>query len=123
MEMTFPHHALRQDSDSRRFDHKAMIAVATKRQANSRTVRALRRAEFGSLANRDQMGQRIHYFATGNDSEPKVSGAFWSDRATEPTCERTVYQAALVNIKDDWVDRQATGEQFNHAGHGASRKL
>jgi hypothetical protein len=123
MEMTFPHQALRQDSVSHRFDHKAIIAVAMKRQANSRTVRALRRAEIGVPANCDEIRQRIHYFGYGNGSESKVSGAFWSDRATVPTCERTVYQAALVNIKDDWVDRQATGEQFNHAGHGASRKL
>ncbi|MBL0925697.1 MAG: hypothetical protein IBJ12_14685 [Sphingomonadaceae bacterium] len=123
MEMTFPHQALRQDSVSHRFDHKAIIAVAMKRQANSRTVRALRRAEFGVPANRDQMGQRIHYFGCGNGSEAKVSGAFWSDGSAEPTCERTVYQAALVNVKDDRVDRRATGEQLNHAGHGASRKL
>jgi hypothetical protein len=123
MEMTFPHHALRQDSVTSRIDHKAMFAVIAARQANSRTVRALRRAAHDTVANGDLVGQRIHYFACGGGGNSAVRGAFWRDMRPEPTCEHTVYQADLANIKDDTLDPEPTGEQLNHAGHGASRKL
>jgi hypothetical protein len=123
MEMTFPHHALRQDSVIGRTDHKAMLAVAIARQANSRTVRALRRVEQGAAADVDQMAQRVHYFARGDGENKSARGAFWRDFETQPTCERPVYQADLANIKDVALVSEATGEQLNHAGHGALRTI
>lgn len=123
MEMTFPHEAMRQDSVSGRFDHKAMLAAVIARQANSRTVRALRRAENQTVPGLDEVANRIHYFARHDGSKLAVRGAFWRDVAPEPNTEPTVYQSALAYVKDQTLDSEATGEQLNHAGHGALRKL
>ena len=67
MEMTFPHFAPRQDSDTR-IDHKVMLAGAIARQANSRTVSAVRRAEAATQLPGDAAEQRIHYFAQADQS-------------------------------------------------------
>lgn len=123
MEMTFPHHALRQDSANGRFDHKAMLAAAIARQANSRTVRALRRAERIPADDGDEVGQRIHYFAHHDEQKMAVRGAFWRDVCREAKNEAAIYQSDSVNFKDQQLDHQATGEQLNHAGHGTSRTL
>jgi hypothetical protein len=123
MEMTFPHHALRQDSDTSRFDHKAMLAAAIARQANSRTVRALRRAERLPADDRDEVVQRIHYFSHHDGQKIAVRGAFWRDAKPNLICEQAVYQADSTNFKDQQLDQEATGEQLNHAGHGTSRTL
>lgn len=123
MEMTFPHHAQRQDSVTSRFDHKAMLTKAIARQANSQTVRALRRAERLPADDRDEVVQRIHYFADHDGQKMAVRGAFWRDAEPEQSCEPVVYQADSANFKDQQLDQEATGEQLNHAGHGTSRTL
>jgi hypothetical protein len=121
MEMTFPHFALRQDSVSpNRLD--AMLATVIARQANSRTVRTMRRAEKTVLAGGDAAEQRIHYFAYKETQEMAVRGAFWRDTKQQPTSEQAVYQAGSNNVKVLELKQYGTGEQFNHAGHGALRK-
>jgi hypothetical protein len=123
MEMTFPHQALRQDSVNRRLDHRHVLAVAMARQANCRTVAALRRAECGDASAGDEMAQRIHYFGRRDGRKVAVRGAFWRDVAPEPDSEATVYQCDLAYVKDGSLDREATGEQLNHAGHGTLRTI
>lgn len=121
MEMTFPHFAQRQDSVSTA-GLKAMLATTIARQAKSRTVRAVRRAETAMLAAGDPAEQRIRYFAHTGSQKSAVRGAFWRDTKREPTSEQAVYQAGSMNIKVLELEEYGTGEQFNHAGHGALRK-
>jgi hypothetical protein len=121
MEMTFPHFVLRQDSVSpTRLD--AMLATVIARQANSRTVRTMRRAERAMLTECDPAEQRIHYFAHNEAQKIAVYGPFWRNNKWEPTSEQAVYQAGSMNIKVLELEQYGTGEQFNHAGHGALRK-
>jgi hypothetical protein len=121
MEMTFPHFALAHDSASRA-DHCALLATAIARQANSRTVRVVRRAEAGGYEVGSDAEQRLHYFACRGAQKVPVRGAFWSDFAPKQTSEQAVYQADSTYIKVREIEESATGEQFNHAGHGALRK-
>lgn len=121
--MTFPHHALRQESVNSRFGHQAMLATAIARQANSRTVRAMRRAERIEFVPGDEVAQRIYYFAHRNEQKMAVRGAFWKNVEPKSNCESSVYQADLANLKVRDLEVEATGEQLNHAGHGALRKL
>lgn len=121
MEMTFPHFALRQDSVGQT-RLETMLATAVARQANSRTVCMMRRAEGAVLAKGDPADQRIHYFAHNNSQKMAVHGAFWRESKVEPTSEPAVYQTGSTNIKVLELEEKGTGEQFNHAGHGALRK-
>ncbi len=121
MEMTFPHFAPRQDSDTR-IDHKVMLAGAIARQANSRTVSAVRRAEAATQLPGDAAEQRIHYFAQADQLKVAVRGAFWRDIDMKPKSECGVYHAGSTNIKVRDLEDDGTGEQLNHAGHGALRK-
>ena len=123
MEMTFPHSAVRQDSVMGRIDHKAMLAIVMSRQANSRTVHALRQAENKKRPVGDNAEQRIHYFATHDSQEMAACGAFWGNVQTEPKLELAVNQAGSTNIKDHDLNDEATGEQLNLAGHGALRTI
>jgi hypothetical protein len=123
MEMTFPHQALRQDSVNRRFGHRSVLAAASARQAASRTVAMLRRAERGPASIGDEAEQRIRYFGRHDDQKLAVRGAFWRDVAPTRITEAPVYHADLANIKDVSLIREATGEQLNHAGHGALRTI
>ena len=121
MEMTFPHFALRQDSVGQT-QLDAMLATVIARQADSRTVRTMRRAESAALVDGDPAEQRIHYFAHKTAQKMAVRGPFWRDAKREPTSEQAVYQAGSMNIKVLELEQYGTGEQFNHAGHGALRK-
>lgn len=121
MEMTFPHFAVRHDSGTRP-ELDDMLAVVAARQANSRTVRAVRLAETDVQARGDSAEQRIHYFARLGPPKMAVRGAFWRDTKPEPISEQAVYQAGSTNIKVNELQDYGTGEQFNHAGHGALRK-
>ncbi len=123
MEMTFPHYTLRQDSVGSQKDYRTLLAVVNARQANSRTVRALRQAESVSSVNGDYIDQRLHYFAGQHSRIMAVRGEFWPGAKVKPNTEPDVYQAGSTNIKVRLVEDQPTGEQLNHAGHGASRKL
>jgi hypothetical protein len=121
MEMTFPHFAPRQESvGSVGLD--ALLATVIARQANSRTVRTMRRAESTAHAAGDPAEQRIHFFAHKEAQKMAIRGAFWRDEKAEPTSERAVYQAGSNNIKVRDLEPHGTGDQFNHAGHGALRK-
>ncbi len=121
MEMTFPHFAVRQDSVGRT-DLDSILATAIARQANSRTVRAVRRAEAAAVVAADPADQRIHYFAHYDVQKMAVRGAFWRNAMREPTSEQAVYQAGSTNIKVLELEDWGTGEQLNLAGHGALRK-
>jgi hypothetical protein len=123
MEMTFPHHALRQDSVGGPKDYRTLLAVVIARQANSRTVHALRQAESASSSTSDAVDQRMHYFSGQDGQKVTVRGAFLRGAAAKPNTELDVYQAGSRNIKVQPLENQSTGEQLNHAGHGASRKL
>jgi hypothetical protein len=123
MEMTFPHHLLRQGSTGSRLGHRSILSVAAARQANSQTVRVLRQAaQLPSAEDSDDV-ERIHYFARYSDRKIAVRGAFWKEHGRKAICEPTIYQAASMNIKQHHLDHEATGEQLDRAGHGASRKL
>ena len=122
MEMTFPHFAARQDSAGQ-VGLETLLASVIARQANSQTVRAVRRAETAALAYGDDGEQRIHYFAQYGVRKTAVRGAFWRDEKSEPSSEQAVYQAGSMNIKVRDLEDDGTGEQLNHAGHGALRKL
>ena len=122
MEMTFPHFALRQDSDNRS-DHKVMLAALIARQANGQTVRAMRLAERDAHGKGSDGERRINYFARHAGPKTPVRGAFWQNIDTKPNCESGVYQAGSTNIKVPGLEDDKTGEQLGHAGHGALRKL
>lgn len=123
MEMTFPHTALSQDSVDRKNDYVAMLAMASARQANSRTVRAVRQAANGMEASGDFITRRINFFATKDRAKVAVCGAFWQKNNAEPMCEADVYQSDSGYIKDHQLEDEATGVQLTHAGHGVSRTL
>lgn len=123
MEMTFPHTALSQDSVDRKNDYVAMLAMASARQANSRTVRIVRRAASGMDAGGDFITRRINFFATKDRAKVAVCGAFAQKIKAEPICEADVYQSDSAYIKDHRLEDEATGVQLTHAGHGVSRTL
>jgi hypothetical protein len=123
MEMTFPHQTLRQDSASRRLGHSSVLAVASARQAGSRTVAMLRRAKREPSTICDDLAQRIHYFSQQNSEKMAVCGAFSHSVTLQEYNETTVYQSDLANVKVASLNQGATGEQLNHAGHGALRKI
>lgn len=122
MEMTFPHFAANQDSP-RRVGLGMLLASVIARQANSQTVRVVRRAETAPLVYGDDKEQRIRYFARNGVRKMAVRGAFWRVPKPALTSEHGVYQAGSKNIKVRDLNDDGTGEQLNHAGHGALRKL
>jgi hypothetical protein len=122
MEMTFPHFAPRQDSVGQT-GHRTMLAAIIAQQANSQTVRVVRRAELAGGPSGDAAAQRINYFARPGAHNMLVRGAFWRNIEREPTSEQAVYQAGSTNIKVLAVEAIQAGDQLNHAGHGALRKL
>lgn len=129
MEMTFPHPVSR-TGDATRQGHQAMLAAAIARQANSRTARAVslasRRGGIGDSSG-DAIEQRIHYFGSHHLGISAPSGPFGATRRTQETSqvkyENGVYQDASRNSKAPDINGERTGEQFNHAGHGALRTL
>jgi hypothetical protein len=122
MEMTFPHFAKRQDSDGPvRLD--LLLGATIARQSRSQTVRTLRRAETALRLEGDYTEQRIHYFAQRGSQKTAARGAFWRDTMPNMIAEQAVYQAGSTNIKVRDLKNDGTGEQLNHAGHGALRKL
>jgi hypothetical protein len=123
MEMTFPHQALHRDSVKRRFAYRSVLAVASARQAESRTVAILRRSEHSSATIGDEATLRIRYFGGQDERRMAVCGPFWPNVAPERITEASVYQADSAIIKDVALIRQGTGEQFNHAGHGTLRTI
>jgi hypothetical protein len=116
MEMTFPHESLRQHSGNHRTRHRAILSAADARQAESQTVRAVRRAERVGRTQGDGDIERIHYFAHLECPKPAVRGAFWKNIAQPAKCELSVYQADLMNIKQHDLEHEATGEQLTVRG-------
>jgi hypothetical protein len=123
MEMNFPHHALRQDSDISRKDRKSVLDVARLRQANSRTVRVLHQAEQCGAPEPDKLAARIQCFAANPNAGFAVGGSFWQESDPEKTYEPNIYHAALVNIKDQLLTIDAIGTELTLAGHGAEKEL
>ena len=122
MEMTFPHHALRQDSDISRKDRQSALDAARLRQANSRTVRFLHQADQGGAPEPDDLAARIQCFAAVPNAERAVGGAFWQKSRPEKTDKPPVYQTALGNIKGRLLPIDATGTELSLAGHGAGKE-
>lgn len=122
MEMNFPHHALRQDSDISRKDRQSALDAARLRQANSRTVRFLHQADQGGASEPDNLAARIHCFAAAPNAERAVGGSFWQKSVPEKTNEPSVYQTALGNIKAHLLPIDATGTELTLAGHGAGKE-
>ena len=118
MEMTFPHFAQRQDSDGP-VCLDLLLAAAIARQSRSQTVRTLRRAETVLRPEGDYTEQRIHYFAQRGSQKAAARGAFWRNTVPNMIAEQAVYQAGSTNIKVLDLEDGGTGEQLNHAGHGA----
>jgi hypothetical protein len=123
MEMTFPHHSLRQDPVTSRNETKAILATVAARQADSRTVRILRQAERGGLPHGNDAEQRIRYFAKQDVQKMAVRGAFWRHTEVKPNAELDVYQSGSVYFKDQYLDHASTGEHLTLAGHGALRTI
>lgn len=120
MEMTFPHPVIRQRSMNRQ-GHRALLAAAIARQANSPTARAVWHASNGQRnPSADAVDQRIHYFASADEVACSPSGAFLSThRAKKPDCakdEVDVYQDASAYGKAVAVDGEWTGERSNQTG-------
>ena len=122
MEMNFPHHALRQDSDISRKDRQSALDAARLRQANSRTVRFLHQADQGGAAEPDDLAARIHCFAAAPNAERAVGGSFWHKSGPEKKDKPPVYQTALGNIKGRLLPIDATGTELTLAGHGAGKE-
>ena len=128
--MTFPHSVARREVANSGKRHRAMLAAAIARQANSQTARAVMlaaRQNHQSESFVDDIKKRIHYFGAENRSAKEPLGSFWAARRAENTVhaedESAVYQDASMNFKAQALDRTRTGEQFNLAGHGATRTL
>ena len=122
MEMNFPHHALRQDSDISRKDRQSALDAARLRQANSRTVRFLHQADQCGAPEPDDLAARIHCFAAAPNAERAVGGSFWQKSGPEKTNEPPVYQTALGNIKGRLLPIDAAGTELTLAGHGAGKE-
>lgn len=122
MEMSFPHHALRKCAKTATIGDESVLAVARARQAKSRTVRALRRAQLGDVADCDDLAARIHYFAAEPDAEMAVRGAFWQKTEPAKTDEDSFYQSDSANIKVKPLSPSGTGTDVNLTGHGAEKK-
>jgi len=122
MEMNFPHHALRQDSDISRKDRQSALDAARLRQANSRTVRFLHQADKGGAQEPDNLAARIQCFAAAPNAERAVGGPFWQKSGPEKTDKPPVYQTALGNIKGRLLPIDATGTELTLAGHGAGKE-
>ena len=121
MEMSFPHHALRKFAETTSDSRGSVLDAARARQAKSRTVRALHRAEHGNAADGDELAARIHCFAAEPDAEIAVRVSFWQETEGEKMDEDSVYQAASANIKDQPLSPSETGTELNLAGHGAEK--
>ena len=119
MEMSFPHHALRTFAETTSDSRRSVLDAARARQAKSRTVRALNRAENGNAADADDLAARIHCFVADPDADIAVRGAFWQKPETAKMNEDPVYQSGSVNIKYDPLSAFGTGTDSNLAGHGA----
>jgi hypothetical protein len=122
MEMNFPHHALRQDSDISRKDRQSALDAARLRQANSRTVRFLLQADQGGAREPDDLAARIQCFAAAPNAERAMGGPFWQKSGPEKTDKPPVYQTALGNIKGRLLPIDATGTELTLAGHGAGKE-
>ena len=122
MEMNFPHHALRQDSDISRKDRQSALDAARLRQANSRTVRFLHQADQCGAPEPDDLAARIHCFAAAPNAERAVGGSFWQKSGPEKTDKPPVYQTALGNIKGHLLPIDVTGTELPLAEHGAGKE-
>ena len=83
MDMNFPHRALRQSAEPVTGNAETVLDAARARQANSRTVRALRRAEHGNTVESDDLAARIHCFTAEPSAEIAVRGSFWEKATTK----------------------------------------
>ena len=122
MEMSFPHHALRNHDDSSADIRESVVDAARARQANSKTARILRRAKYGTMAKSDDLADRIHCFAAEPDAEITVRGSFWQKTETAKMDEDAVYQSDSAYIKVKPLSPSGTGTDLNHTGHGAEKK-
>jgi len=130
MEMTLPHSVVHRDVADSRQRHRAMLAAAIARQADSKTARAVMlaaRKNDQTESVGDDIKQRILYFGAHKSGSAAAFGPFWAARRTKDTAqaedESTVYQDASKYFKAHALDSVGTGEQFNQAGHGASRTI
>ena len=107
MDMDFPHPRRAESAGTQSADYSALIATATSRQANSRTVSALLSAPRLGGQDADVLGSRIAYFAkrSGNRAA-SPRGAFWiagSDHGSvlQNKFELPVNLAGLTNGNSD----------------------
>jgi hypothetical protein len=120
MELTFP--PLASASESTHLSGRAMLARAFRRQARSRTVRLMRQSDMTAAGRASALQLRMEYFASMTATKLPVCGAFWPSQASAQFAECGGNQSDSANIKADALSCEMTGEQFNHAGHGALRK-
>ena len=78
MDMDFPHPRQAARAGTQQADYTALVATATSRQANSRTVSALLSAPRLNGQDTDVLGSRIAYFsARSGNRATSPRGAFW----------------------------------------------
>jgi hypothetical protein len=120
MELTFP--PLAGAGESKQRSAHVLLARLSARQERSRTVRLLRQSGTTGVTCKGGAELRMEYF--GNVSTPKhhVYGAFWVQGKHQGSTEYGGNHSDSANIKADALKSEETGEQFNHAGHGALRK-
>lgn len=122
MEMSFPHQALRQSTESKADGQGQVLDAARARQAQSQTVRALQRATDGDINKIDDLAARIHCFTVDPSTEMAVRGSFWQAIDARQIDEPPVYQSSSANIKQQVLSRSDTGNESKLTGHGAEKK-
>ena len=125
--MTFPHKVVRQQELGDQQGHRAILAIAIARQADSQTARAVAKLNDDASDSNDAINERIHYFGAHNSETATPSGAFGSSHRIHDTvqsnCKNGVYQDASMNCKAHGLNGDWTREQFNQTGQEASRTL
>lgn len=121
MEMSFPHRAKRTYPDTATESRESLLDAVRMRQAKSRTVRAIRLAADGNIADGDDLAARIHCFAAEPDPDVEVRGSFWQKTETAKMNEEPVYQSASANRKDQLLSPSGTSTKLNLEGHGAEK--
>lgn len=109
MEMNFPHRPVRESSVETR---DSVMDAARARQANSKTVRLLRRAKQGTSSKNDDLADRIHCFVAEPDAEITIRGSFWEKTDTAKKDEPPLYHSGSANLKDKTLSPSGTGTKL-----------
>ena len=119
MDMDFPHPRKAAQAGQQKSDYISLVASATARQANSRTVCAMLTTKAGQRDGRDFMGSRIAFFASSTPGQRGqfVGGAFWTgDTAQQSSPQKETLIS--VNLADSTKGNADGAEQDMPAMQG-----